>query len=233
MTREFFIAIDPITTVHMGICNSADTLTRAAALAGALRDRHEDFMHGEENLKEHAATHYMDPEARRLVEHTTLVGTNNENKGTRRQSRVVHTALGQHRVSVSTPIHTQTRTTDSATIDIDEVQNIEENEVTQSTGDVARLSALTVALDDIFIGENRLLLSEGGSAMSAAECEHIYNILVKQGCRNTAHLVRLLRWSGEKNDKLPLSALQVCISLGIPAFHAIDIIDFMSSLQQC
>ncbi len=229
MTREFFIAIDPITTVHMGICNSNDTLARAASLVRALRDRHEDFMHGEENLKEHAATHYMDPEARRFVEHTATVSKKGEMNGTRRQSRVVHTTLGQHRVSVSVPTHT--RTSEDASVVNDEVQNFEESEVAQRTGEAVRLSIHSVTLESIFIGDNRLLLTRSGSAMSPAECENVYNILVKQGCRNTIHLVRLLQWSGEKGNKLPLSSLQVCISLGIPAFHAIDVIDFISSLQ--
>jgi len=228
MTREFFIAIDPITTVHMGICNSNDTLARASSLARALRDRHDDFMHGEENLKEHAATHYMDPEARRLVEHTTTVSKKGEMNGTRRQSRVVHTALGQHRVSVSVPTHT--RSSDDASVANDEVQNIEESKVVQRTGEAVKLSIQTVTLDSIFIGENRLLLTRSGSAMSPADCENVYNILVKQGCRNTAHLVRLLQWSDEKGNKWPLSSLQVCISLGIPAFHAMDVIDFISAL---
>ena len=229
MTREFFIAIDPITTVHMGICNSKNTLDRASSLARALRDRHTDFMQGEENLKEHAATHYMDPDARRLVVHTTTVSKKGENSGTRRQSRVVHTALGQHRVSVSVPTHTHT--SEDARVAVDDVQNFEESEMAQPTGEAARLSIQSVTLDSIFLGDNRLLCSRGGSAMSPTECEHVYNILLKQGCRNTAHLVRLLQWKAEKSDNSPLSSLQVCISLGIPAFYAMDVIDFISSLQ--
>jgi hypothetical protein len=67
MTREFFIAIDPITTVHMGICNAPNTLRRAAALAEALRSRHKEFTEDPENLSEYAAMHYMDPEVRRAV----------------------------------------------------------------------------------------------------------------------------------------------------------------------
>lgn len=68
MTREFFIAIDPITTVHMGICNAPDTLARAHALAAALRARHRDFMEDPGNLPEYAAIHYMDAEVRAMAE---------------------------------------------------------------------------------------------------------------------------------------------------------------------
>jgi hypothetical protein len=60
MTREFFIAIDPITTVHMGICNAPNTLRRAAALAEAVKERHQAFMSDPSNLQEYAAMHYME-----------------------------------------------------------------------------------------------------------------------------------------------------------------------------
>jgi hypothetical protein len=60
MTREFFIAIDPITTVHMGICNAPNTLRRAAALAEAVKERHQAFMSDPGNLQEYAAMHYME-----------------------------------------------------------------------------------------------------------------------------------------------------------------------------
>jgi hypothetical protein len=60
MTREFFIAIDPITTVHMGICNAPNTLRRAAALAEAVKERHQAFMSDPSNQQEYAAMHYME-----------------------------------------------------------------------------------------------------------------------------------------------------------------------------
>jgi gamma-glutamyl:cysteine ligase YbdK (ATP-grasp superfamily) len=65
MTREFFIAIDPITTVHMGICNAPKTLSRARALAAAIRSRHREFTDDPDNLPEYAAMHYMDKEVRK------------------------------------------------------------------------------------------------------------------------------------------------------------------------
>lgn len=67
MTREFFIAIDPITAVHMGICNAPRTLQRAEALAEALKDRHKAFMQDPRNLSEYAAMHYMDEEVLNAV----------------------------------------------------------------------------------------------------------------------------------------------------------------------
>lgn len=68
MTREFFIAIDPITAVHMGICNAPQTLQRAEALAEALRTRHSAFMRDPRNLAEYAAMHYMDSEVLDAIE---------------------------------------------------------------------------------------------------------------------------------------------------------------------
>jgi hypothetical protein len=68
MTREFFIAIDPITSVHMGLCNAPDTIHRAKALAQAIRDRHQEFVEDEDNFPEYAAMHYLDPSVKKTAE---------------------------------------------------------------------------------------------------------------------------------------------------------------------
>jgi hypothetical protein len=67
MTREFFIAIDPITSVHMGLCNAPNTIHRAKALAQAIRDRHREFMEDENNFPEYAAMHYLDPSVKKTA----------------------------------------------------------------------------------------------------------------------------------------------------------------------
>ena len=228
MTREFFIAIDPITTVHMGICNAPQTLARAHALAAALRARHGDFLQGEENLKEHAATHYMEPQARLFAEQRILSDelASSDKKILEKWQHTVRGASLHSAALAAAGLPAEYKA--------DEVHNIED------VDDVARDQVISKtkmdrksdrsrplpALENIFIGENRLLLTHG-SMMSVAECELVYNILLKQGCRSTAHVVRLLKWSSgcENSQKLSLF-----ISFGIPAYHAVEAIEYFETL---
>jgi hypothetical protein len=60
LTREFFIALDPITSLHLGICNAPLTVMRAEKLAAALRRVHEAFKTDPANLQEYKLRHYTE-----------------------------------------------------------------------------------------------------------------------------------------------------------------------------
>ena len=58
-TREFFVAIDPITSLHMGICNCDDTYNKATRLADEISKQHAAFAENPETLDEWKAVNYM------------------------------------------------------------------------------------------------------------------------------------------------------------------------------
>lgn len=63
LTREFFIAIDPITSLHMGICKCQETIDRAKRLSEVIRKRLHDYLSSnEENRKNYRDAHYSEME---------------------------------------------------------------------------------------------------------------------------------------------------------------------------
>jgi hypothetical protein len=59
MTREMFISIDPITSMHMGLCNCPRTADRAQKLGAALQAYHDEYLSDPANYAEYVAQHYM------------------------------------------------------------------------------------------------------------------------------------------------------------------------------
>lgn len=346
MTREFFIAIDPITTVHMGICNAPQTVARARALVKALKHRHDEFIEDSDNEEEYVATHYMEPQARQFVAqhraasrlaslsaHNTGNDNNNNDHNHGHSSRKNHSNnnnnndnghsshtnqnsnntgsnnVHSHNIcdaAAMPTIHSARSAGDveakdepvAATNDDHSLQQ-DANELTytpkylvdgnqryttigttynsaaaaqpasqqqqethdfvvtdfnHTDHDTAPLSlpssqenvpAQTASLESIFLGE-QCMLRASGSNMSSADCENVYNILRKQGCRSTEHFVSLLKW--RCSDATPSCAAnaatgkehgiciidtdkfyRVCVDLGIPAFHAMEVVIFMRS----
>lgn len=323
MTREFFIAIDPITTVHMGICNAPQTIARARALVTAIKNRHDEFMNDSDNEEEYVATHYMEPNARKIIaqhraaarlgslpahsshNHGVNRGANNNEAGVLSNVASAGTGIGvrcngagsdahaqedantvvhegpermatvdENEQSIKTKYHVNTHQqyttsvaanngtgeheSETKTEEPLQQRQINHSEVTDfhSTEREALPNSATPrsapTLQAILLGENCLLRSARGSSMTTADCGNVYNILVKQGCRSTQHLVTLLRWhctdtvlpdtgsgvSGDGRDSLNISSLdtgrcfKACVTLGIPAFHAMDFIAFLKSQLQ-
>ena len=375
MTREFFIAIDPITTLHMGLCNSPSTLRRAKALAVAVQKYHDNFLDDEENVKEYEAIHYTEVNPTHKVLHrrslspprtvnnnifNSNINVNNSNHsgssgGSGGAGGFVSGMVGggfspksYNRVAVTPepevaraahvpsdggvmPFesnnsvseletkpkpkfhvnpHQQYETTtvvdgevlstvpikiDPASFVLEEVaqqkslaeggaKDEEEGEEecgnfdtagsnqqqnrsptaaattgSNSTANAAKINNALPSLQAVFLSGNSSLLASNssngsGSCMSSADCENVYNILRRQGCRDTEHFLRLLRWqlcnnnsngshsvnhqNGTHGASLHYNhnnyvgavdvskCLAVCMQLGIPAFHAMEVVEY-------
>lgn len=285
MTREFFIAIDPITTVHMGICNAPQTIARAKALVAALKSRHLEFMEDSDNEEEYVATHYMDPQARlnvtqqraakRLASLPAVHSNSNSNKqlGTAgpavNQDRAVNNLQSSSRSTAGAAASSAAGVRVHCDRDCEQVttigaysqrqpqqhQSAISHEVTDfqlsdfepATMPAADHKTATVpSLEAILLGEKCLLRAKG-SNLSVVDCEQVYNILRRQGCRSTEHLVSLLQWqcadatqSGtdtrrNETDNMTSSiasldkgrCFKVCVDLGIPAFHVMDLVVYL------